>query len=361
MPIDKKQYKPLIKNVRKSGLVEAARYDLWLGDDHIAHVQQSEFSESLKRFYLSDIQALVITKTGTARIISAVFIILAVPFLLLALLGVFMWQWGSPGVILTLGIGFFFIALLLLNIYKGPTCKTRLHTAVQVEDLPGLRRMKQALKISDTLRPLIEEKQGRLSDELLHDENEQKGLAEQPQPETSVAASAHSTPYPMQFSQEQPARHEHGKYHMALFIALLFQSLSSAIDMTWQNHYKNQMDGLLFAVIVILAIVALIKQRQSDMPGILKALPIVIVGLHLINVFAAGVLAAVYMLSDPEILTNARAGDIKLMGPQFVVYFAVNAAVWAVLGLLGIKRLVEFRREYEARKNRPVQQAVPRA
>ncbi|HEO70150.1 MAG TPA: hypothetical protein ENN80_02730, partial [Candidatus Hydrogenedentes bacterium] len=51
----------------------------------------------------------------------------------------------------------------VLNLYRGPTCKCHLHTAVQDEDLVALRRWRRAQRVAASLKPLIEAAQGRLT------------------------------------------------------------------------------------------------------------------------------------------------------------------------------------------------------
>ena len=55
--------------------------------------------------------------------------------------------------------------LLLINMYRGPTCETKLLTAVQTEKLHSLHRLKNAFKVMDRLRPHIQSAQGTLSRE----------------------------------------------------------------------------------------------------------------------------------------------------------------------------------------------------
>ena len=49
---------------------------------------------------------------------------------------------------------------LLLNLLLGPTCVCYLRTAVQIDRLAAIRRVRRAERALDRLRPLIEAAQG---------------------------------------------------------------------------------------------------------------------------------------------------------------------------------------------------------
>ena len=53
-----------------------------------------------------------------------------------------------------------FCVPLLINYISGPGCLCRIRTAVQEEEIPALKRIKQVEKIMTRIRPLIAEAQG---------------------------------------------------------------------------------------------------------------------------------------------------------------------------------------------------------
>ena len=132
---------------------------LWLGRDHLLHLESTGFSESYKRYYYRDIQAFLIRKTATGRISNVVFGVLAAPFAA----GVFL---ADDGLQIFLGIMLGLVsALLLVNLALGATCVCHLRTAVQVEKLGSLTRLRKARKTLRLIRPQIESFQGTLSPE----------------------------------------------------------------------------------------------------------------------------------------------------------------------------------------------------
>ena len=64
------------------------------------------------------------------------------------------------------GTAFVFVAVpLLANNVLGPACAVYLRTAVQIEELPSLNRVRRARKVVDRIRPLIVAAQGQLTPE----------------------------------------------------------------------------------------------------------------------------------------------------------------------------------------------------
>src|ERR1043165_7856356 len=57
---------------RGFAVVSSSRSNLWLGKDHILCVETEGYTESYKRFYFRDIQAITLRKTNRSVILSAV-------------------------------------------------------------------------------------------------------------------------------------------------------------------------------------------------------------------------------------------------------------------------------------------------
>ena len=132
---------------------------LWLGRDHLLLVESTGFSESYKRFYYRDIQAIVLRTTATGRVTNLVLAVLAAPLVA----GMFT---SSDGLFIFFGIMLGVLAaLLLLNVALGPTSIGYLRTAVQTEKLGSLNRLRRARKALARIQPLIEQFQGTWSPE----------------------------------------------------------------------------------------------------------------------------------------------------------------------------------------------------
>jgi len=153
---------------RRSGVIAfcCIRSSLWLASDHLLGLDSTGYSESYKRFYFRDIQAVTIRLSRRRLIWNWV---LGVPTAI-CLVG-----WGYDllvsrnmslgGIITGVTVTLLFALPLLLNNLRGPTCVCHLRTAVQTEELPSLGRLAKARRILDRLRPLIAQAQGQLAPE----------------------------------------------------------------------------------------------------------------------------------------------------------------------------------------------------
>ncbi len=123
---------------------------LWLGADHLLVVLSSAYEQEFKRFYFSDIQAFTLRKTKSWFQWNLVITAVSVVFLALAI--------AVPEFALRItfvSIAGFFLLCLLINYLFGPTCVTHLKTAVQIEELSSLKRLRTARKVLLRLQPML--------------------------------------------------------------------------------------------------------------------------------------------------------------------------------------------------------------
>lgn len=131
---------------------------LWLAADHVLLVKSSRFAEQYKRFALADIQAIVITalpdrtvlQTGEAA--AAILWTLLLLTVSLTFAKLFFAVTGAIG-----------LAVVLVDVARGPRCRCHLHTAVSRELLAPVSRERAARKFLDTIQPPIEAVQGRIA------------------------------------------------------------------------------------------------------------------------------------------------------------------------------------------------------
>ena len=141
----------------------ATRSSLWLGKDHLLCVETNGFTETYKRFYFRDIQAIFIRRTIRRKTWNwilgtlAAMCVLAWSYDLIFGSGV-----SAAGIVTGTIFTTLFGVPLLINNLLGPTCVCRLRTAVQEDEVPALNRDKRFKKIMERVRPLIEEAQGLL-------------------------------------------------------------------------------------------------------------------------------------------------------------------------------------------------------
>jgi hypothetical protein len=157
-----REYIKLTPPRRTPGLavITVTRSNLWLGSDHLLCVETEGFSESYRRFYFRDIQAITLRRTKRALVLGLVTGITAAMF---ALLAIFVDDIAGK-VVLTI-IASLFGLPFLLNLIYGPTCECQLRTAVQTEKVPSMGRVRRARKVLNRIRPLIAQAQGQLTPE----------------------------------------------------------------------------------------------------------------------------------------------------------------------------------------------------
>ena len=139
------------------------KYTLWQGKDHLLLIFSRFGAEDYKRFYFNDIQAITTRKTIVGRIQN---IILSC-FNLMSLISIFYFDGGWS--IFYAFVSGTMLVFLLINFVKGPTCDTKLLTAVQTENLPSLYRLKTACRVMDRLQACIQSTQGVLKPEGLYE------------------------------------------------------------------------------------------------------------------------------------------------------------------------------------------------
>jgi hypothetical protein len=153
----RKEYKRLTRT-RSQGMFAVAvrtRASLWLGEDHLLMVKVNGYTETYKRFYYRDIQALITQRTKDGMIVN----IVLGSCLFLALICALASETIEVRVVFLVLAGIMGL-ITLINVLSGTSCKCFVRTAVQVEQLPPLNRLRRARKAIDRLRPLITDAQG---------------------------------------------------------------------------------------------------------------------------------------------------------------------------------------------------------
>jgi hypothetical protein len=166
---------------RKRGLGTSA--SLWMGSDHILLVKSAWFREEYKRFYLRDIQAVVVAPCARFYV-SMPMLLLAVVWMLPAI-SIAAWPDRVAGV---WALGGLALAGTWLAISIASSCRCRLYTAVSKDDLPSLYRTWTARRFLRQVQPRIEQVQGVVDAGWAEAERTEAGPA--------VAAMAPVTPPP---------------------------------------------------------------------------------------------------------------------------------------------------------------------
>src|SRR5437868_5417157 len=142
------------------GWTWTGRARAWLGEQHILLVTGRTFFESYRRFFFKDVQAVIVRRTHIGKIWSGVWALVFVFFAGIAL------AVNDPiGTPVLVGIAAPFGLAMIANLLLGPTCACYIRTAVQIERVPAVSRLRAARQFLAIVEPFIIEAQGQLSTE----------------------------------------------------------------------------------------------------------------------------------------------------------------------------------------------------
>lgn len=224
---------------------------LWQADDHLLLVKNNIYTQSYKRYFFADIQALILRVTNHRKIYGLCFGVPFALFLLIALLR------NAPEKYLWLFPAGIFLLCFLVNWFRGPSCEATIVTRVQSHTLP-VNRLRKARKVYQTLTALIERHQGHL--------------------ETATVTG----PLPLSLHQSQsPVRRNYrerildhaysGIFHLLFFGLLLL--VGGLIGLQFQARNVAILFGYVLLILVglVLLIFALMRQNGTTMGSSLKA------------------------------------------------------------------------------------------
>ena len=216
------------------------RHRLWLASDHVLLVRTAMFWEEYRRFYFSDIQAIVFAEIGNAPAVygygvAAAFVVGA---MVLALRGHPFW--AVLCVILALPV--------LAFAYSRPSCKCYLKTQVSLERLHALKRLRDAREVSATIRGAVEAVQGSY---------------EGAEPMAVGAAPA-----------RPPAlvRHCDPRLHTVLFASMIAGCALVPLQFRWRSDALDAITSAVSLVLVILGIAAAVRQHGSDLAAPVRSI-----------------------------------------------------------------------------------------
>ncbi len=322
---------------------------LWFADDHVLLVDKALVTETYKRYYYGDIQAVIIRPTAGAIVWG---IVLAVALGVLMLLAV---GRGSPWLsILAALTG----AALAWHIIRGQSCDCYIVTAVSVWLLPALPRVKRARRFVEAISPDIAGIQGTLPPEELI--ARARNLEAMPPPTPPAAAP------PLQAAagaqNNSPAAQAPtgsaappmigrvdgtygGQWHLMLFASLVIGAGVSMLGsfVSWGIALAS----IIALVHASLAIVAAIKQRGGPIPRGMRLVVWLTLGyvalVYMMMVMTPTLNAVMYLSSEPDILAT------DLWRWHFV-QCAIMAVASCALGLAGLILWMSFARGTSARQ-----------
>ncbi len=306
---------------------------LWLARDHLLLVDTGLAHETYRRFYFRDIQTLVLRRTndylGWAGVFALVMLFLG------GMAGGQLFGWRRPWLVLLGGAG----AFLLLHLARGPTCAVHLTTTLGTQALPPLVRLRQARRVLERLRPLIEEAQGSMpAEEVMARAAAIPAPAAFPAP----AATLPATPPPL-------IRRGSAWPHAALCGILVLDAVVTGFQLTETGGPIDTVGYIVYMAALGAALLATIRQADTDLPRGLRrfamsalicllALLVIAIGSGMVSAIRASLAGA-----DPSMVMRASRHR-----PLSVAEIVVDG----VLTVWGLTLLLQRRREEEARWSR---------
>ncbi|HEX7253856.1 MAG TPA: hypothetical protein VF376_13315 [Thermoanaerobaculia bacterium] len=240
------------------GRTLAGSSTLWLGPDHLLAVDGRGYSEGYRRFYYRDIQAIATVRTSRWITMAALFgfAAAALGWGFVATSSELRWIWVIPGIPLLL--------LFLLNLLYGPTCVCRITTAAQTVPLPSLTRAPRARRALERIRARVEAEQGTWVEEA--------AIAGSPEPAAEVVPTTDAAASRLPQPPSLPARRDTTRLHRVLFWSLIADSLLTVVSLTMKESGAFIAGAALLVVEFGLAILAIVRQRRTDIPAGIRRL-----------------------------------------------------------------------------------------
>lgn len=132
----------------------AQRASLWLGADHVLVVHETMTGESYRRFFFRDIRSITIRPTRRRESASSALLALAAVNLL-PLLFLTASEPLTREISVFAGGSLVWIALIVANVLRGPSCETRFSTMAHDDIVAPLSRTGTARRVVAQLRPRI--------------------------------------------------------------------------------------------------------------------------------------------------------------------------------------------------------------
>ena len=251
-----------------SGLSFSLRRGLWSAPDHLLYVEKETCGETYRRFPYRNIQAILVKRTNTGAIATAVLgTLTAMALLWLLFMGVDPVSNVGQIIFPTTAAGILALALIV-NIARGPTCATYVRTAVQTQQIWSVNRLRRARTVIENLRGTIEETQGGPFTEALVEkmrtevarQEEEAAAVERQRAATGPAGPAHALkPYK-------------GNAHRVLFGLLLADFYHNCLQFHFTHRSLHLVATVLGVGILVWLVTSLIKQFRTTMWTSVKAI-----------------------------------------------------------------------------------------
>lgn len=317
---------------------------VWLGPDHLLYLRRQLFSERPKRFAYADIQAITLRQTSVfSRVQKALLIVTALFCGVTAMSAVAV----GPGWFLLVPAfpALLALAALLAHRHRGPTCVLHIRTAVQVEELQTLRRLRRARPAFDLL-----------SQEAARAQGVEDRAAFAPESGPSPLREWATAPFDTDVSRPVLERREHqrrdynGSAHALLFASLLLSAVISAVALVKLDWMVLSVAFLNLMVTLGCLVAALVMQHARNVSRELRIMGWVCTVYaalsNMVSSFTAPAGVGAALLSRGEINVWAY--------PTFLADVIVTMVLEVILAMFGFYVLAQFRhRQRRERETTP--------
>ncbi|MHC1725495.1 MAG: hypothetical protein AB9866_05695 [Syntrophobacteraceae bacterium] len=311
---------------------------LWLDEEHLLAVEWHYFIETYKHFDLKDIQAITIRRTPANVTCNVILSIMVCIF------GLMLWAGMAKDSMALSTFSSIILAGLVLclavNLIRGPTCVCHLKMPFAVHQLPSLCRLKYARKALDRLRAVVLSVQGEITPEEVRP-------AGNPGEETTHGTApllnqpAESAWLPHLQEYNDPA-------HMILFGVLLLDAALNLVFYYYHNVSLFVVGSLVSSAVLILIIIALIKQSGRSLPATVKGLVWLVLvvfifanmfvyGYKFINIVQKGQLEQMQTSYDQVIaLSRIKPADHPILAKAavFNIIAAAACGIWGIVAMV---------------------------
>jgi len=277
------------------------------------------YREYYKRINYRDIQSVVVYRTSEAFIANLILGAVVLMFAGLALV-----VGDNVGMTILFVLAGIVGLILLVNLLQGPTCKCQLYTAVQAEELHSLGRLSSAQKALDLLGPLIIAAQGTLT------------VEEIPQRLQEAARAASTTVgerHPLMPNMPPPPRLYRSRIHFIFFCILLTDLPFTVMGLLGDSAANNAVSLIWLLGAWVFAIIALVKQSGTNLPGLLKSVPVVFLAASVAQIVG----------SVAYTIAGSRESGTSMEDPISMTITVVSTTLSVALGSLGLLKLRRFR------------------
>ena len=282
---------------------------LWLAADHLLLVETAWFVQSYRRFRLSEIQAILVSRRPSRIVAQTALLTLTI----LALAWCFR---PAAGWFARLAGGVVFGGALLaelVDLARGPSCRVTLRTAVSAVRMRSLSRMRYAEKFLAEAGPAVE--------------GAQAGM--EPLTEATPATASAAVPAP------GPAARVNWRLQYILFASAMVCGVASFSSFLWNLDEVVSLVWTLTVMVIVLGAYSLIAERAHGW-----TLPRALCLLCTVGVTADLGITLVVMIQN---LVSANLSDPVAIQQQFkrwpgwfVRYSLAESSLQTALGLAGL-------------------------